>query len=103
MSPSDIIGLVILFILYFLQGIALGLPLGSLPVILVANGATYAEISAISLSGFPFSLKILWASFLDKYFIESFGKRKTYIIPCKYIIGIMYIVYVQSQFALLGS
>jgi len=93
MHISDIIGIIILSTLYFLQGVALGLPLGSLPIILVEKGATYAELSAISLSGFPFSFKILWASFLDKYFIKSFGKRKTYIVPCKYIIGILYLIY----------
>ena len=81
MTPSDIIGLSILFVLYFLQGVALGLPLGSLPVILIAKGATYSEISAISLCGFPFSFKILWASFLDKYFIEVLWKEKDVHYP----------------------
>ena len=47
----------------------------------------------ISLAGFPFALKILWASFLDKYFIKSFGKRKTYIVPCKYLVGVIYLIY----------
>ncbi len=47
MHISDIIGIIILSTLYFLQGVALGLPLGSLPIILVEKGATYAELSAI--------------------------------------------------------
>ena len=92
MNRSDITGLIILSILYFLQGISLGL-IGSLPLILVEKGATYAEISTFTLSATPFGMKILWASFLDKYFIRSFGKRKTYIIPCKYLLGLILLVY----------
>lgn len=93
MKPYDIVGIIILSIFYFLQGLSIGLPMGSLPIILVEKGASYTDISAITFSGLPFSCKILWASFLDKYFIKSFGKRKTYIIPGKYLVGIIFVVY----------
>lgn len=93
MKLSDTIGIVILSTLYLLQGIPQGLSAGSLSVILIAKGASYTDISLISFAGVAFSLKIFWASFLDKYFMKSFGKRKTYIIPCKYFIGMLYIAY----------
>lgn len=102
MHAEDITGIVTLTVLYFIQGILLGLPLGSLPVLILGAGADYQDISLLTFSSIFFSLKFLWASVLDTHFIASIGKRKTYILPCNYITGalLLYIAYqIDAWFA----
>lgn len=36
----------------------------------------------------PFSLKLLWAPIVDSLFIPRFGRRKTWLLPVQYLMGI---------------
>lgn len=36
----------------------------------------------------PFSLKLLWAPIVDSVFISKFGRRKTWLLPVQYLMGI---------------
>lgn len=36
----------------------------------------------------PFSLKLLWAPIVDSIYSAHFGRRKTWLVPTQYIIGI---------------
>lgn len=47
-----------------------------------------AQIAQLSLLMYPFLLSFLGAPIVDKYYSESFGKRKSYLVPCKFIIAI---------------
>ena len=49
----------LLLILYFLQGVPLGL-CGSVSTILTSRGVPYSALGTISLVYWPFSLKLLW-------------------------------------------
>ena len=92
MHSEDITAIVTLSILYFIQGIIFGLPVGSLPVLMLEAGASYHEISLLTFCSVFFTLKFLWASVLDTHFIASVGKRKTYILPSYYIIGVLFLL-----------
>ncbi|KAJ7641763.1 MFS general substrate transporter [Roridomyces roridus] len=76
----------LLCILYLIQGIPLGLALGSMPFIL-QNQLSYSQLATFALSGYPYSLKLLWSPIVDSVFFSSIGRRKSWIIPMQLTIG----------------
>ncbi|EIW65052.1 MFS general substrate transporter [Trametes versicolor FP-101664 SS1] len=85
-SSRDKRAIVLLIILYLIQGFPLGLALGSIPFILREH-LSYSEIAVFSLAGYPYSLKLLWSPIVDSKFFPSIGRRKSWIIPMQLIIG----------------
>jgi hypothetical protein len=92
MNWNDWKGLITLTCLYYYQGLALGFPMGGIQIILAERHVPYALIGLMTFTPIPFSFKSLWAPFLDYYFFESVGKRKTYIIPCLLLTSIFYFI-----------
>ncbi|RPD58451.1 MFS general substrate transporter [Lentinus tigrinus ALCF2SS1-6] len=86
MSARDKQAIVLLIILYLIQGFPLGLALGSIPFILREH-LSYSELAVFSLSGYPYSLKLFWSPIVDSVFFPSIGRRKSWIIPMQLIIG----------------
>lgn len=90
-EDSDIRGdrcnIAILFFLYLLQGIPIGLS-AAIPMLLQNRGASYKEQAEFSFAFWPFSLKLLWAPIVDSLYSHRFGRRKTWLIPTQYLIGI---------------
>lgn len=89
---KDLHNILFLIFLYFLQGIPLGLA-GSLPFILGARNVSYADQGTFSIAFWPFALKILWAPIVDSIFIKKIGRRKSWLIPMQYIIGILMVLF----------
>ena len=87
-NMEDKISMVVLFLLYTLQGIPMGL-CGSIPLIMKERGVSYEGLSLFSLVSIPFSLKLLWAPLVDSCYIRSIGRRKTWIIPVQILTGIV--------------
>ncbi|KAI0757425.1 MFS general substrate transporter [Daedaleopsis nitida] len=85
-SARDKQAIVLLIILYLIQGFPLGLALGSIPFILREH-LSYSELAVFSLSGYPYSLKLFWSPIVDSVFFRSVGRRKSWIIPMQIIIG----------------
>ncbi|KAI9101936.1 acetyl-coenzyme A transporter 1 [Phlyctochytrium arcticum] len=81
----------LLVILYLLQGVPLGLTFGAIPFLLKSR-LSYSEIALISLSQYPYSLKLLWSPIVDTYFFKAIGRRKSWIVPIQAITGIMLFV-----------
>ncbi|XP_055489053.1 major facilitator superfamily domain-containing protein 3 isoform X1 [Leucoraja erinacea] len=54
-------------LLYFVQGMPYGLQSNLLPIYLRTFGLSFTKISLTKLLFFPWSLKILWAPFVDQY------------------------------------
>lgn len=77
----------ILFFLYLLQGIPIGLT-SAIPMLLQNRGASYKEQAEFSFAGWPFSLKLLWAPIVDSWYSQRFGRRKSWMIPTQYLIGL---------------
>lgn len=110
---GDETNIAILLFLYLLQGIPLGL-CSSIPMILQNHGVSYKQQVGTYLSRtfqdindvthlnyfilflqaefsfviWPFSLKLLWAPIVDSVFISKFGRRKTWLLPVQYLMGI---------------
>uniref|UniRef100_A0A1B6MEX5 Major facilitator superfamily (MFS) profile domain-containing protein n=2 Tax=Graphocephala atropunctata TaxID=36148 RepID=A0A1B6MEX5_9HEMI len=81
----------LLLLLYLLQGIPLGLT-STVPLILQNKGVLYTDQAMFSLVGWPFSIKLLWAPILDAVFLKSFGRRKTWLVPVQFLIGVFMLV-----------
>eukprot|EP01032_Pedospumella_encystans_P010456 gene10456-12216_t len=64
---------------------------GSIPLILKEKGASYEALSLFSLVSIPFSLKLIWAPFVDCFYSISFGRRKTWLVPVQLLTGIVMI------------
>ncbi|KAG5890265.1 hypothetical protein JTB14_014911 [Gonioctena quinquepunctata] len=78
--------ILLLFFLYTLQGIPIGLS-AAIPMILQNRGVSYKQQAEFSFVTWPFSLKLLWAPLVDAIFSTRIGRRKTWLIPTQYLIG----------------
>eukprot|EP00092_Neocalanus_flemingeri_P010786 GFUD01011615.1.p1 GENE.GFUD01011615.1~~GFUD01011615.1.p1 ORF type:complete len:566 (-),score=82.48 GFUD01011615.1:146-1843(-) len=99
---GDKMHVLILFFLYILQGIPLGLK-ASIPLILTNRDVPYKEQATYSISSYPFSMKILWAPIVDSLFIARFGRRKSWLVPVQYLIGIVMLISSQYVTRLIGD
>lgn len=77
----------LLVLLYFLQGIPMGLAMGSVPFLL-KNHMSYGEIGIFTLAGYPYSLKLLWSPIVDAMWSPAVGRRKSWILPIQIMSGI---------------
>lgn len=77
----------LLVLLYFLQGIPLGLATGSVPFLL-KNHMSYGEIGIFSLASYPYSLKLFWSPVVDAVWSPKVGRRKSWILPIQLLSGI---------------
>ncbi|XP_066997962.2 acetyl-coenzyme A transporter 1 isoform X2 [Anabrus simplex] len=91
----------ILFLLYLLQGIPLGL-CAAIPMYLQSKHVSYRSQANFSFATWPFSLKLLWAPIVDSIYIQRFGRRKSWLIPSQYLIGIFMIFLSRNVDELLG-
>ncbi|KAI9819279.1 MAG: hypothetical protein M1827_007436 [Pycnora praestabilis] len=76
----------LLVLLYFLQGIPMGLASGSVPVLLKSH-LSYGQIGIFSLASYPYSLKLLWSPIVDAVWSPRMGRRKSWIMPVQMLSG----------------
>ncbi|EPQ61121.1 MFS general substrate transporter [Gloeophyllum trabeum ATCC 11539] len=86
LSSKDKGGMALLILLYLIQGVPLGLALGSMPFLLREH-LSYSQLGVFSLASYPYSLKLLWSPIVDSIFLPSVGRRKSWIIPMQVVIG----------------
>lgn len=99
---KDKSSIILLLLLYVLQGIPLGLA-GSLPIILQTKKIGYRQQAMFSLVSWPFSIKLLWAPIVDCIYSREFGRRKSWLVPSQYLIGLTMILLSYLVSGLLGS
>ena len=85
----------VLLFLYVLQGIPLGLA-AAVPLILTNRHVSYRQQAEFSFAYWPFSVKLLWAPIVDSMYIKAFGRRKTWLVPVQYFIGITMFILAQN-------
>ncbi|KAL6712401.1 hypothetical protein ACN47E_000278 [Coniothyrium glycines] len=86
LSKKDQSNFLLLVLLYFLQGIPMGLAHGSVPFLL-KNNVSYSAIGVFSLAAYPYSLKLFWSPIVDALWSPSVGRRKSWILPIQTISG----------------
>ncbi|KAG6443728.1 acetyl-coenzyme A transporter 1 isoform X2 [Manduca sexta] len=99
---GDELNIAVLLFLYTLQGIPLGLA-GAVPMLLQNRGITYTQQAEFSFVNWPFSVKLLWAPIVDALFWPKFGRRKTWLVPVQYLIGIVMILMSSGVTGWLGT
>ena len=77
----------LLCLLYFLQGIPMGLASGSVPFLLKPY-LSYGQIGIFTLASYPYSLKLLWSPIVDAVWHRKFGRRKSWITPIQVLSGL---------------
>lgn len=77
----------LLVLLYFLQGIPMGLASGSVPFLLKQH-LSYGQIGVFTLASYPYSLKLLWSPIVDAVWSPRLGRRKSWIMPIQICSGI---------------
>ena len=53
----------------------------ALPVILRAQGVSLAHIGGFGLLMLPWSIKIFWAAYVDRYALSRLGHYRSWIVP----------------------
>ncbi|XP_078419937.1 acetyl-coenzyme A transporter 1 [Cetorhinus maximus] len=99
---NDFSNILLLLFLYVLQGIPLGLA-GSIPLILQSKNVSYSDQAIYSFVFWPFSLKLLWAPLVDAAYFPNFGRRKSWLVPTQYILGLFMLCLSSEVDALLKS
>jgi len=78
----------LLVLLYFLQGVPMGLAMGSVPYLLKSR-LSYGEIGVFTLAAYPYSMKLLWSPIVDAIWSRRIGRRKSWIVPIQTLSAIM--------------
>ncbi|KAF2192804.1 hypothetical protein K469DRAFT_717402 [Zopfia rhizophila CBS 207.26] len=86
LSKQDQRNFLLLVLLYFLQGIPMGLASGSVPFLLKSL-VSYSSIGVFSLAAYPYSLKLLWSPIVDAVWTPRVGRRKSWILPIQTVSG----------------
>lgn len=98
LPQEDKEAMVLLVILYMLQGIPVGLGFGTIPFLLKAH-LSYTDLGIFMLCTYPYSLKLLWSPVVDTLFVSewrvpftsltlSLGRRKSWIVPVQILTGV---------------
>ena len=91
----------ILLGLYFLQGVPIGLA-ASVPLFLKER-VSLADIATFSFCSWPYGLKLLWAPIVDAVYSRRFGRRKSWIVPVQYLVGLTLLTLSSSLDTLLSA
>lgn len=102
LSGKETVNIALLYFLYVLQGIPLGLG-GSIPMVLQNRNVSYKEQAIFSFVNWPFSMKLLWAPIVDSVYSSHLGRRKTWLVPTQYLIGLCMLLLSLSVSSLLGD
>lgn len=99
---GDFSSICLLLFLYLLQGIPLGL-IAAIPLVLSSKNASYRQQAVFSFAYWPFSLKLLWAPIVDSVYWKRMGRRKSWMVPCQYLIGIFMLVLSYKVAEIMGD
>lgn len=80
LSSQDRRGFYFLTLLYYAQGIPVGLAFGSIPFLLKER-LSYSEVGLFTFATYPYSLKVLWSPLVDGFYLRKFGRRRSWIVP----------------------
>ena len=89
-TPPARRSLVILFLLYFAQGLPFGFQ-KELAAFLRQAGMSLTNITLARGLSVPWLLKALWAPLVDRYGSASFGRRKSWIVPLQLLLAATFV------------
>ncbi|MEL6707555.1 MAG: MFS transporter [Pseudomonadota bacterium] len=84
LSENRVARFAAVIILYFMQGVPIGLGLIGIPAWLAANGATPVQVGAfVGTSMLPWSLKLVNGLIMDRFAFKPMGRRRGWIIAAQ--------------------
>lgn len=83
---------VLLFSLYWAQGLPVGFMTHALPVILRAQGVSLAHIGGFGLLMAPWAIKVLWAPWVDRFGGSAWGHYRSWIVPSQLLTVMILII-----------
>ncbi|SCU99596.1 LANO_0F02586g1_1 [Lachancea nothofagi CBS 11611] len=91
LAKHDLRPFILLVVLYFLQGIPVGLAFGTVPFLLksMAKDTTFTQLGVFTMATYPYSMKILWSPIVDSIYSRKLGRRRSWIIPVQLVSGVM--------------
>ncbi|KAL4097361.1 hypothetical protein QTP88_022150 [Uroleucon formosanum] len=84
---GDRLNVAFLVLLYMLQGIPLGISL-AIRAYMQNKKVSYGQQAKFSVVDLPYSLKLLWAPLVDVVYLRRIGKRKSWLVPLQFCIGL---------------
>lgn len=82
----------LLFSLYWAQGLPVGFMTHALPVILRAQGVSLTHIGGFGLLMAPWAVKVLWAPWVDRLGYNRIGHYRSWIIPTQLLSIVILVV-----------
>ena len=82
----------LLFSLYWAQGLPVGFMTHALPVILRAEGVSLTHIGGFGLLMLPWSIKIFWAPLVDQHGSNTKGHYRSWIIPTQLLTIVVLVI-----------
>ena len=76
----------------FCSGLPLALSGSTLQAWLTVEGVDLKTIGALSLVGWPYLLKFLWAPALDRWSLGALGRRRSWLIACQAALAVALLV-----------
>ncbi|NMO19299.1 MFS transporter [Pyxidicoccus fallax] len=80
--------LVLLSLLYLVQGMPFGFLTTALPVYLRTRGVSLTTIGFAGVLALPWACKALWAPLVDRYGSARIGRRKSWILPMQVALAV---------------
>jgi MFS family permease len=75
----------LLISMYMCQTLSLGYVFGSLPVIMRQQDMPLKSIGALFILHLPWAFKFLYASWVDRFYIPTIGRRRSWIFPLQWL------------------
>lgn len=88
---KDASSLVVLLVLYTLQGVPMGLA-SAIPVMLQSQGFGFGAKAVFSFASWPYSIKLLWSPIVDAVYSDRVGRRKSWVLPVQILTGIVMVL-----------
>lgn len=82
--------------MYFCQAVPMGYVFGSLPVIMREDGVSLARIGCLFVLHLPWAFKFLYASWVDRHYLPSLGRRRSWIFPLQWVAACLLLVVAQT-------
>ena len=89
--PLDKFAVFTIVMLSMTEGFAIGY-MESLVNIFRERGVHSRQLGIVMILVWPFLIGFLGAPIVDRYYLKGVGKRKTYLLPCKFVIAIGYMI-----------
>ena len=86
----------LLISMYMCQTLSLGYVFGSLPVIMRQQNMSLKSIGALFLLHLPWAFKFLYASWIDRLYIPSVGRRRSWIVPLQWLAAVILLCLSQT-------